>query len=107
MIQMPIIYFKAIQPVSATGQQQWTTPGIYQWLCPADVYAVCAITVGGGANGQSVATYANGGNGGNYGGGAGGAIYDPGTVNGTGAPGAVRLIWGPGRAFPSTLTGNL
>ena len=43
------------------------------------------------------------GSGGLYGGGSNAA----GTANGTsGYPGAVRIIWGPGRAFPSTLTTN-
>jgi hypothetical protein len=40
----------------------------------------------------------SGGNGGNYG--AGGA----GSVNSTGGSGAVRIIWGQNRAFPSTNT---
>lgn len=45
--------------------------------------------------------------GGNYGGG-GGAV-DVGTVgeNGPGGNGAVRIIWGDGRAFPSTNTGDI
>jgi hypothetical protein len=30
-----------------------------------------------------------------------------GVSSNTGAPGAVRIIWGTGRAFPSTNTGNL
>jgi hypothetical protein len=42
-----------------------------------------------------------------FGGGAGGS--DIGTINeiSPGGVGAVRIIWGPGRAFPSTNTGNL
>ena len=38
--------------------------------------------------------------------GGGGAGSDGG-LSGTGSPGAVRIIWGPGRAFPSTNTANL
>jgi hypothetical protein len=40
--------------------------------------------------------------------GAGGA-YGGGTATdgGAGATGAVRIIWGAGRAFPSTNTGNV
>jgi len=44
-----------------------------------------------------------GGNGGTYGGGAGATSYG----NGVGGRGAVRIIWGAGRAFPSTNTGDL
>ena len=39
-----------------------------------------------------------------YGGGAGGGVWS-GTYDG--GPGAVRIIWGQGRAFPSTHTGDL
>lgn len=57
---------------------------------------------GGGSGGQdgnqSGGTVAN--SGGAYGGGGG-------VVNGYGGVGAVRIIWGPNRAFPSTNTGNL
>lgn len=45
-----------------------------------------------------------GGNGGSYGGGGGYGVID-GIRNG--AAGAVRIIWGAQRAFPSTNTGNL
>jgi hypothetical protein len=44
-----------------------------------------------------------------YGGGGGGGTNNsggPGFDSGPGANGAVRIIWGPGRAFPSTSTGN-
>lgn len=46
-----------------------------------------------------------GGAGGLYGGGASGIEFD--TSGTPGAGGAVRIIWGPGRAFPSTLTNDL
>jgi hypothetical protein len=42
--------------------------------------------------------------GGAYGGGGGGAASQ---IGGTGGGGAVRIIWGDGRAFPSTNTGNV
>ena len=49
-----------------------------------------------------------GGPGGNYGGGAGGTgsgpQNTPTNLGGNGGKGAVRIIWGPGRAFPSTRT---
>lgn len=51
---------------------------------------------GGGQNNQT-------GDGGAYGGGGGNNGPGP----GNGAVGAVRIIWGKGRAFPSTNTGNL
>jgi hypothetical protein len=43
--------------------------------------------------------------GGAYGGGAGGS--DSSTRITAAAGGAVRIIWGPGRAFPSTNTGDV
>lgn len=43
-------------------------------------------------------------NGGAYGGGGAGSDA---TTSGTGAPGAVRIIWGYGRSFPSTVTENV
>ena len=48
-----------------------------------------------------------GGPGGNYGGGAGGCSGSPETkLAGNGGKGAVRLIWGEGRAFPATNTAD-
>ena len=68
----------------------------------------------GGANGTSgtVPTFSGGysggvtgGPGGNYGGGAGGCSGSPETkLSGNGGQGAVRLIWGANRAFPTTNT---
>ena len=62
---------------------------------------------GGGSGGQDgqnagVGSSYAGGDGGNYGGAAGQGSDGAGTA----APGAVRIIWGPGRAFPSTLTAD-
>ena len=53
----------------------------------------------GGSGGSSTGTPGNAGAGGTYGGGGG--------YNEFGASGAVRIIWGTGRAFPDTLTGKL
>ena len=67
---------------------------------------------GGGDGGD--ATYQNttsGKNGGNYGsgGGGGGAWYGWGPCSGAGqnAPSAIRIIWGSGRAYPSTNTADV
>ena len=35
------------------GQQAYTTPGTYSWTCPADVYAVSVVCVGGGGGGYN------------------------------------------------------
>jgi hypothetical protein len=57
----------------------------------------------GGANGLSVGTGTFPGPGGNYGGGGGGGTTNSGGyTGGDGGIGAVRIIWGTGRAFPST-----
>jgi hypothetical protein len=46
-------------------------------------------------------------NGGLFGGGGGGGLNsNPGTGSGFGARGCVRIIWGEGRGYPSTNTGN-
>jgi hypothetical protein len=58
----------------------------------------------GGANGSSGGS---GGQGGVYGGGGAGHDNSNSTSSGPGASGAVRIIWGPNRAFPSTNTGDL
>lgn len=70
----------------------------------------CGTGGSGGGNGSS--TYDNNttapsgtSGGGGYGGGGGGTDYSSGAnPSGYGAGGAVRIIWGPGRSFPSTLT---
>ena len=58
---------------------------------------------GGAAGGGSSAT-SSGGFGGSYGGGGGVGASDQ--AGGAAAQGAARLIWGTGRAFPSTLTSD-
>jgi len=57
---------------------------------------------GGGGSGGGTGSPAKVGGGGVYGGGGGGGYSD-----GAGGGGAVRIIWGSGRAFPSTNTGDL
>lgn len=73
--------------------------------------AATGSTSGGGGTGGSGGTSgtaggygggANPGNGGAYGGGGGGNFSVP-----DGNGGALRIIWGSGRSFPSTNTGNL
>ena len=63
-----------------------------------------------GGNGTAIfASAETGGGGGTYGGGGGsatglGSQYFPTIRSGAGGGGAVRIIWGDGRSFPSTLT---
>ena len=59
----------------------------------------------GGSGGTDGALSGNSSTGGAYGGGGGGATKA--SQAGPGSAGAVRIIWGEGRAFPSTNTGNL
>lgn len=61
-----------------------------------------STTGGGGGSGGTGGAFNdgyNGGGGGNYGGGGGGMHW--GSTGGNGGGGAVRIIWGPGRSFPS------
>jgi hypothetical protein len=60
---------------------------------------------GGGAGSANPGSTSNPSTGGLYGGGGGGAELT--NENGPGRNGAVRIIWGPNRSFPSTNTGNL
>lgn len=61
---------------------------------------VCTSPCGNGTPAGSI-------DGGFYGGGGGGYGFNPSWGNGPPATGAVRIIWGPGRAWPSTGTGAL
>lgn len=77
------------------------------------VWPDCPGSVPGGAGGSGGVTGASGtgsgpsGNGGDYGGGGGGADISGGArTGGRGANGAVRIIWGSGRSFPSTNVGS-
>ena len=60
---------------------------------------------GKGGSGGSDGGNTHSGNGGNYGGGGGGGAL-PGYDGMFGAQGAIRIIYGEGRAYPSTLTSN-
>lgn len=40
-----------IYKAGAAGQQSWTIPGTYSWVCPANVTSICAVAVGAGASG--------------------------------------------------------
>jgi hypothetical protein len=67
---------------------------------------VCFTTPGGkggsgGANGTN-ANQCTSGMGGNYGGGAGTVVHNLNVSSQRGGNGAVRVLWGAGRAFPST-----
>lgn len=62
---------------------------------------------GGGVGSSSYYGFNGGSAGGSYGGGGGGAHSNNPSDTGLGRSGAVRIIWGPGRAFPSTNTANL
>jgi hypothetical protein len=63
---------------------------------------------GGGSSGGSGTDGSAGGNGGVYGGGSGGIMGRFNTPSAlAGGNGAVRIIWGSGRSFPSTNTGNV
>ena len=39
-------------PTSVTGQQQYTSPGSYSWICPANCFDVSVVAIGGGGAGQ-------------------------------------------------------
>lgn len=47
-----------------TGSQQYTSPGTYSWVCPAGVFSVSAVAVGGGGGGYDAWTGYGGGGGG-------------------------------------------
>lgn len=55
---------------TAPGQQEFTTPGTYTWVCPANVFSVSVVAVGGGAGGTVGYNY----NGLPCGGGGGGGL---------------------------------
>ena len=85
---------------------------------PSDyIYWNLVAMQGGGGSGGSAGGRADGswgGGGGNYGGGGGGGEYVPlfddsfgNVTGGTGGSGAVRILWGSGRAYPSTNTADV
>lgn len=101
-----------------SSQVQYIVPGTYSWTAPTDVTTVSVLAVGAGGGGGDEF----------YGGGGGGGslsyknniavvpgnsytvvVGEGGTcaVNSPGANGAVRIMWGTGRAYPSTNTANV
>lgn len=64
-----------------------------------------AASPGGGGSGGTRTGLTTNADGGLFGGGGGGA--DAGSNAGNGGGGAVRIIWGPGRAYPSTNTADV
>lgn len=67
------------------------------------------VRAGGGSYGEQGGTEASTSrpHGGKYGGGGGGTDTSTAPLAGNGGDGAVRIIWGEGRAFPTTNVGNL
>ena len=63
----PTITINDTSTAAPQGQESWTTPGTYSWVCPADVTSIAAVAVGGGGGG-----YGNGGS--SFGGGGGGGL---------------------------------
>lgn len=49
---------------SPAGQQEWTTPGAYDFEVPADVHFISAAVIGGGGRGSSASPFPGGGGGG-------------------------------------------
>ena len=101
------------------GLQGQGNNGVFNYWYDSNIYWNLIATGGGGGSGGSDAPWADstGGAGGLYGGGGGGTEYMGwidstilgtyiGLSGGTGANGAVRIIWGSGRAFPSTDTAD-
>jgi hypothetical protein len=64
MAGIHLLMLGAFATGAAPGQQAYTTPGTYSWLCPAGVTSVCVVAVGGGAVGIN---YTGGGGGGGLG----------------------------------------
>jgi hypothetical protein len=72
---------------------------------PAGFDAQAGGYQGGGGSGGGGSSSTRSPSGGAYGGGSAGQFT--GAMNNNGGGGAVRIIWGSGRAFPSTLTGDV
>ena len=53
--------FEVVPPVPApVGQQAYTTPGTYSWVCPESVFSVSVVCVGGGGVGAFERDYTSG-----------------------------------------------
>ena len=86
------------------GEEEWTTSGTYSWTCPANVNQVSVVCIGGGGRGgvQEFSSAGGAGGGGgpyNVGGAYGGGVAGDKQI---GQQGAVRIVWGENRLFPST-----
>lgn len=85
--------------------------GVTNTATAANVQVNITVAGGGGSSGStgnvSLTTVGTGGAGGLYGGGGGSGHSSQSSVGGAGARGAVRIIWGDGRAYPSTNTADV
>lgn len=114
---MTVSIFTYVENASVPGQVSFTNAGTFNWVCPDGVYSVCVVAVGGGGGvgimGQGPSGAGGHSSGPGYGtGGGGGSGGSPGNYLNTyggaygggglvGGGGAVRIIWGEGRSFPS------
>ncbi len=46
----------AVEPYAGDSQVQYTTPGTYSWVAPAQVTSVSVVCVGGGGGGHSASS---------------------------------------------------
>ena len=86
--------------ITPPGQQAFITAGTFTFTVPIGITSISVVAVGGGGGGAEGANNAEVAGGGGGGGGGG----DDNNDGGNGAGGALRIIWGPGRSFPSTST---
>jgi hypothetical protein len=56
-----------VNPTTTTGQTAYTSSGTYSWTCPAGVYYVNVLAIGGGGNGGGGSAGGSGGGGGGLG----------------------------------------
>jgi superfamily II DNA/RNA helicase len=69
--------------------------------------ATSRLGLGGSGGNDAIDSYSGGSAAGSFGGGGGGGSTNGGAWGGNGGSGGVRIIWGTGRSFPSTNTGDL
>ena len=65
----------SVTPIIVVGQDAFTTPGTYTWVCPAGVTKISVVCVGGGAGGAKLINGSFGGSGNSSGGGGGALGY--------------------------------
>lgn len=113
----PVLIAGKMGPPS--GQVVWSSQSLSEsFIVPAGVFTICGLCVGrggngstgngsniggggGGSGGENGIQRSAGGHGGDYGGGGGGGNNGQHSA-GTGGDGAIRIIWGPGRSYPSS-----